>query len=296
MMHRRLAAAFVAAVALSTAAVVAPDSGPDARVRSSNVDLVASSKLAVVILENRDRKRAETEMTYLPALERRFAGATNYRAVGDPSLPNYLAMAFGKTFGITDDRNAKHYRLAGQTIFGSALANGNTAHVYAESMQTPCALVDQGTNGYKVRHTAWPYAKDEVPQCQANMTGFGPLAADEANGLPTLSWIIGNVQHDGHRPSNDRIADAWLRDTVIPPLLASADFQSGALTVVVTFDEGRDTGVDGNVIMFVVLNAALDGAGLKVTTPLTHFDFWRSQLRYGGSTPTGTDALAAFGL
>jgi hypothetical protein len=256
----------------------------------------APTKLAVIILENRDRKRAETEMTYLPALERQYAGATDYRAVADPSLPNYLALAFGNTFGVIDDRNATKHPEHGRSIFGAAIANGNTAHVYAESETTPCSLVDQGLDGYKVRHTGWPYAADERALCQANQTGLQPLAADEANGMPTLSWIIGNVQHDGHRPSNDRIADAWLRDTIMPPLLASPDFQSGALTVVVTFDEGRDLTVDGDIVMFVVLNKALDGAHLVVTDPLTHYDMWRSQLRYGGSLISGVDALAAFGL
>ncbi len=256
----------------------------------------APTKLAVVILENRDRVRAEKEMTYLPALERQYAGATNYRAVADPSLPNYLGLAFGKTFGVIDDRNATKHPEHGQSVFGAAIANGNSAHVYAESETTPCSLVDQGTDGYKVRHTGWPYAMDERALCQANQGGIGQLAADESAGMPTLSWIIGNVQHDGHRPSNDRIADTWLRDTIMPGLLASPDFQSGALTVVVTFDEGRDLTVNGDVVMFVVVNKALDGAGLQVTDSLTHYDMWRSQLRYGGSLISGVDALAAFGL
>lgn len=291
-MIRRTLLALTVAVALTGAACSSAPAASAPRARAQLVE-PAPTKLAVIVLENRDRKRAETEMTYLPALERQYAGATDYHAVADPSLPNYLALAFGNTFGVIDDRNAAKHPERGASVFGAAIANGNTAHVYAESMPG-CSLKDVGDG--KVRHTGWPYALDERATCQANMTGFGPLASDEQTGMPTLSWIIGDVTHDAHRPSNDRLADAWLRDTLMPPLLASPDFQSGALTVVITFDEGRDLTIGGDVVMFVVLNKGLDGAHLAVTDPLTHYDFHRSQLRYGGSLISGVDALAPFGL
>ena len=57
--------------------------------------------------------------------------------------------------------------------------NGNTAHVYSESMPG-CSLIDVGNR--KVRHTGWPYAADERSQCQANMTGFGPLRRPDRQG------------------------------------------------------------------------------------------------------------------
>lgn len=291
---RKTALLLVAGLALA----VTPNCSAQAKAPAPAVATATapSSKLAVVILENRDRARAENEMPYLAGLERQYAGATHYHAVADPSLPNYLAMAFGNDFGITDDANAKKHPLNAQSVFGATIQLGNTAHVYAESEQTPCSLVDQGTDGYKVRHTAWPYAAHEGATCRANMTGLQPLAGDEANGMPTLSWIIGDVTHDAHRPSNTRIADGWLKNTIMPGLLGSPDFKSGALTVVVTFDEGRDLTSTGSTIMFVVLNASLDGAHLQVTDTLDHYDFWRSQLRYGGATTSGVDALSGFGL
>jgi len=44
-----------------------------------------------------------SQAPYINSLAGQFGLATNYRAVAHPSLPNYLALTGGSTFGVTSD-------------------------------------------------------------------------------------------------------------------------------------------------------------------------------------------------
>jgi len=56
----------------------------------------------VIVMENRSYSQAITGR-YTSQLAAQYGVATNYRGVSHPSLPNYLAMTSGSTWGITDD-------------------------------------------------------------------------------------------------------------------------------------------------------------------------------------------------
>lgn len=283
-MNRRIVL-LAAVLAMLAATVLAP-----ARAAA----LEPSSKLVIIPLENKSRTLAERKMPNLVALQRRYAYATSYFATDHPSLPDYVVWSSGKNYGITDDKGPKAHPLKGQSVWGAAAAHGVRARVYGDAQQGNCPLTDQGSY-MKVRHLmAISYFVDERATCQSQSVPLQPaLGQDETAGMPGLSAIVGSTLHDGHTPSTAQDADAWLKNTILPPLMASDDFISGRLTIVITFDEGKDA--DQNV-SFVVLNAALDGAHLVVTDRLDHTDMYRSMLRYGGSIPSGTDALAVFGL
>jgi hypothetical protein len=78
--------------------------------------------------------------------------------VTHPSLPNYLAIAGGSTFGVRDDKSPAAHPLAGQSVFGQVLAAGGTAKTYAEAMPSNCATSAEGR--YAVKHNPWPYFAD----------------------------------------------------------------------------------------------------------------------------------------
>src|SRR5437868_12901169 len=62
----------------------------------------ASPHVFVIVMENTNLAEALRS----PSVERlaaKYVLATNYHAVSSPSLPNYLAMTSGSTWGITDD-------------------------------------------------------------------------------------------------------------------------------------------------------------------------------------------------
>ena len=79
-------------------------------------------------------------------------------------MPNYLAIAGGDTFGVTDDSKPSHHVIPGRSVFGQALAANLTAKVYEESMLTNCAVTGNADKGYAVKHNPWAYSSTSAPR------------------------------------------------------------------------------------------------------------------------------------
>jgi hypothetical protein len=62
---------------------------------------VLPTKMLVIAEENHTETSALQQMPYLAALADAYGHTTDYQAVAHPSLPNYLALAGGSTFGVT---------------------------------------------------------------------------------------------------------------------------------------------------------------------------------------------------
>ncbi|MCU1593746.1 MAG: phosphoesterase, partial [Frankiales bacterium] len=92
-------------VLLAALTAVAPTSAP-AAAASPPV-----SKVLTIVFENHGTASASSGMPYLASLGKTYGRATNYRNLTHPSLPNYLAMAGGSTFGVHDDNNPASHKL-----------------------------------------------------------------------------------------------------------------------------------------------------------------------------------------
>lgn len=257
------------------------------------------SKVLVVIEENHSLRQMRSGMPYLYGLAQRFGYATDYQAITHPSLPNYLAIAGGSTFGVSDDAGPSAHPISGQSVFGQAQAAGLSARLYAESMPRNCDT--RAASPYAVKHAPWAYFVDERAGCQAGMVpagvpGSGRLATDIAAGnLPTVGMLIPNLDHDAHDGSLAQ-ADAWLRGW-LGPILNGPDFTHGRLAVVVTADE--NDGSSGNTVLTVVLAPGVSHQ--VVTTPLDHYSLTRFLDGVAGTPPlraaiTATSLSAAFGV
>jgi phosphatidylinositol-3-phosphatase len=230
---------------------------------------VTPTKVLTIIEENHSLAEAKAGMPYLMSLANGSHGAysTGWHATTHPSLPNYIAIAGGDTFGVTTDKEAipsPHIGSAG-SVFGQALSAGKTAKSYEESMVGTCS----GTSGsgYAPKHNPWVYFGAERAACQKyDVAATGFLADAKANALPNAGMLVPNQADDAHNGTL-AAADNWLKAR-LPTVLASSDFTSGKLTVVVTFDED-DRGA-GNQVLTVVLNAGMTKHG-AVSTPLTHY-------------------------
>ena len=66
---------------------------------------IAYDHIALIILENQSFETVigSAEAPYLNSLANQWALATRYSGVSHPSLPNYLALIGGSTYGITQD-------------------------------------------------------------------------------------------------------------------------------------------------------------------------------------------------
>jgi len=273
-------------------------SGGDATFTTAAVTPPSSkiTKLLTVVEENHSLAQMRSGMPYLYSLAQRYAYATHYTGITHPSLPNYLAIAGGDTFGVTDDAAPSAHVLTGHSVFGQAVAAGRTAATYAESMPGTCALSSSGK--YAVKHNPWAYFAGERTPCgrfDVPETGFA--AAATADALPTAGMLVPNLCNDAHDCSL-ATADSWLSSR-LPAVLRSSDFTSGRLVVVVTADE--DDGHASNTVLTVVLHAGLDGAHKVVSTPLNHYSLSRLYSQVSGTTPlrraaTAADLAAAFAL
>jgi hypothetical protein len=265
------------------------------------------SKILTIIEENHGFASMWSGMPYLRSLAQQYGYADHYHAVVHPSLPNYLAMAAGSTFGVTANCTVRSCPQSGPTVFDQAIAAGRTAKVYAEDMTSNCLTSGTGAGLYAVRHTAWPYFTDATSRanCNANQVPSGTYLAgnfknDVAAGtLPAIGWLIPNLCNDAHNAGCSLArADSWLQ-RMLSAVFAGPDWQSGTLAIVVTADEA-DSSTSDNAVLTVVIHPDLNGS--VVTTPLNHYSLTKLQEQVAGVTPSlnnaagAPDMAAAFGL
>ena len=251
------------------------------------------SKVLVVLVENHSLDAMRRQMPWTARLGARYGYAVGYRGITHPSLPNYLAISGGDTFGVTDDRDPSAHPVRGPSVFGQALARGETARVYAEGMAGTC-----GTTGsrYAVRHNPWVYYVDERAACRRYDVPLTTLASDAAAGnLPSAGMVVPDLCHDAH-DCPAATADAWLKPT-LRPVLRGPDFLSGRLLVVVTADE--DERDQGNLVLTTLANPQLHHR--VVTAPLDHYSLARLYAEVVGATPlrrarSAASLSEAFGL
>jgi acid phosphatase len=236
----------------------------------------------VVIEENHSEDQVFPHgMPYLWSLAQRYVRATAWSGVTHPSLPNYLAMLGGDAFGGPKDcPPGPGCSWSGSSVLGQALAHGRTVGVYEESMGAPCATGFDG--GYDVNHNPWVYFTDERAAClRYDVPAGGPTAGAfrtaVADGLPTISLLVPDLDHDGHDGTLAQ-ADAWLQDW-LRPVLAGPDWTTGRLAVIVTFDEGETS----ERVPFVLM--ARDLRPATVTAPANHLSLSRLLSELAGGPP-----------
>jgi phosphatidylinositol-3-phosphatase len=265
---------------------------PSGALPSSASSATGGQKVLVIVDENHTQSQVQAGMPYLVSLQNKYGVTTHHTAATHPSLPNYLVIAGGGTFGVTDDAAPGSHPVSGRSVFGAALAHGMTARAYNQAMTVNCQLTSSGP--YAVKHNPWAYFVDERAACRANDVPLTRLAADIGSGrLPDIGMITPDMCNDGHDCSLGT-ADAFLRKWV-PRIKNGPDYWSGRLTIVVTFDEGIGS---SQAIETVVINPRVKGT--VVTAALTHAGLSRWLYRVSGSTPrndaaTAVDFGAAFG-
>jgi acid phosphatase len=257
------------------------------------------SKILVIMEENHSIQQVfPSGMPYLWSLAQRYAYATDWSDVAHPSLPNYLAIFAGSAFDNPQDcAPAPGCTYPGPSVFGQALARGESAKAYEESMPRQC---DPGFVGeYDVNHNPWAYFPSEAASCRAHdvpagTPADGALAGDvRAGALPDIGLITPNLLHDGHDGTPAQ-ADAWLR-AWIPALTSGPDWRSGRLAVVVVFDEGETT----EQVPFVLMAPGL--SGVKISEAANQYALTRlidavigaPPLRQAGSATDVTSLLGA---
>src|SRR6202011_4748275 len=232
------------------------------------------SHVFVIVLENTSYRVAMAQ-PYITRLASQYAVATDYHDVGNPSLPNYLAMTSGSTWGIRDDG---YHRLPAADI-GTELSNGGISwKAYfggftGDSKNSPYP--------YALKHNPFAYYGG---QCPANVVPLTNLAADLNGNTPQLSWITPGMCNDGH-DCPIRTADRWLAGFVPQIPSPPAWQQNGVLLI--TWDESA--GGDDHVALLVV-TPKLRG---QIATTMDHFSLLATVADELGVARLGQSAQAA---
>lgn len=196
---------------------------------------VERSRVFVVVLENREYGEVldSPEAPFLNALAQRERLAAYYYAVAHPSLPNYLALLGGSTFGIHEDCTACTVRGASLPLQLSRA--GISWRAYMGGMPRPC-FRGFHAGAYAKRHDPFMYFPSIASigaRCR-RVVPVSRLGMDlRHHRLPAFGWLSPDLCRDGHDCAL-AAADRYLA-RLVPRIMRQLG-PRGAL--VVTFDEG----------------------------------------------------------
>ncbi|CAG8446805.1 phosphoesterase family-domain-containing protein [Gigaspora rosea] len=220
-------------------------------------------RIVAIIFENTDYSKA-IKNTYLKSLYNSAQGVllTNYNAITHPSEPNYVAMIYGSTAGITDDGD---YNVTGQNIVDRLETNGITWKAYMEDYTCgTCYTGDfcpSGTDLYARKHNPFISMQDinSDPTRCAKIVDASQLDIDiNNNQVPQYVMYVPNQNNDGHDTSLST-AMTWFQGW-FDARKNNPNFNTNTLFLI-TWDEG----VSKNQVATVLY-------GSPVKPPSTHQD------------------------
>jgi phosphatidylinositol-3-phosphatase len=257
----------------------------------------AVTKVLVFVEENHSLSQMKADMPYAFGLARRFGYATSYTATRHPSLPNYIAIVGGQTYGITNDAQPSANPVGGPSVFGQAVAAGKTAAVFADGMPENCAAGNGGSD-YAVKHNPWAYFTKERDACLQFDIPADRLDAAITNGtLPNVGMVVPNLCNDAHDCSLGT-ADTWFKGWMTK-LFDGSDWKSGHLAVVLTADEDDKSHGNNNTVLTVAIHPSQKAK--VVTSSLTHYSLTRLYEEVAGTpylfnAASAPSMATAFGL
>lgn len=195
--------------------------------------------IVTIVFENKgfDTVIGNPLMPKFNKLAKDYTLLTQYYALGHPSLPNYIGLIGGDTFGI--DQDCKDCFVNAPSLPELIQASGRTWKTYQEDMPSPCFLGDHGN--YAQKHNPFVYfdaIRLDTSNCQNNVVPLTALTTDlESGSLPNFAFITPNLCNDAHSCSLET-ADAWLGD-LLNTLTPALEKTGKPYLVVLLFDEGH---------------------------------------------------------
>jgi phosphatidylinositol-3-phosphatase len=243
----------------------------------------ATTRVVLVVEENHEFGQiiGSRRAPFLNQLAAHGTLLTRYYAITHPSLPNYLAMLGGDTFGIR--RNCRSCQVRAANLVDQLEAAGISWKAYYQGLPAPCSTVGR-SGAYTRLVNPFVYFDDirtSPTRCQ-RVVPMRELGADLASGrLPRFVVIAPDLDHDMH-DGTVATGDAYLRG--LYRQLAASPAWRGDTRLVVTFDEGvrgvRGQRGGGRVATIVV--GPKVPAGVRDATPYNHYALLRSvEARFG---------------
>jgi hypothetical protein len=252
----------------------------------------AFDHIFIVIMENHgfDEIIGSPDAPFVNHLAAGHGLAANYVSVAHPSLPNYLALTAGDTFGVTTDCT-DCFQEAPNLAVDRVAKSGRSWRAYMESMPSAGYIGD--AYPYMQKHDPFVYYNDlrTDPAQLANVVPYSQLAADLASTqtTPAFGWITPNMLHDMHDGTVAQ-GDAWL-SSEIPVILAAPAWTQQRSLLVITWDENDNA--PGNRVATLVIADGVP-AGFQSSASYNHYSLLRTvEAAWGLSPLTVNDARAA---
>jgi acid phosphatase len=270
-----------ALVVLCLALACAPGTRASGSTPGGRDGVPAFHHVFVVVMENLDYASA-LATPGLDRLAHSWALATSYYGASHPSLPNYLALTGGSTFGVTSDCVTCY--VDAPNLFSQLSSAHLSFDAYLEGVPGPCYPAPWGGNDYASKHNPFRYYDDvrnSAKLCShlRPYSELAPLLRGSSASVPDYVWVTPNLCDDGHDclPST---AAAWLSKFVNEVTASAAWKDHGVLFVTWDESEGDDSAVvapgrivpsgGGGHIMTLVIAPGLH-RGLRVGVPYNHY-------------------------
>lgn len=235
--------------------------------------------IVVIILENHefDTVIGNPRAPNINRLAKQYTLLTQHYAIRHPSLPNYIALIGGDTFGIKS--NCTSCFIAAPNLADQIESAGLTWKTYQEHMPSPCFVGD--TLRYFQKHNPFIYFNDirnNADRCSTMIIPLTQLDQDNTSGnLPNLIWIEPDICNSAHDCSL-ATGDAWA-GKMVDRIMTYPGFMDNSL-IILTFEEGQGdhtccglTTGGGRVPTVLISNLVKNG--FEDSTQYTHYSILR---------------------
>jgi hypothetical protein len=252
----------------------------------------AFDHIFVIIMENHSFSEiiGSSQAPFINSLAGQFGVAANYRAVAHPSLPNYLALTGGSTFGVTSDCTTCFQNQPNIAV-DRVEASGRSWKTYQENYPGGCKLGNSGE--YAQKHNPLIYYDDirtNPTEC-AKIVPYTQLTTDLAStgSTPSYAWITPSLIDDMHDGTISQ-GDTWLRQNV-PTILNSPAWTGQRSLLFITWDE--DDSSQSNQVATLVISKSTP-AGFRSNVGYTHYSLLKTiEAAWGLSPLTSNDGNAS---
>src|SRR5213596_2418159 len=188
-------------------------------------------QFVVVLMENHDLSDIYGPASYMTQLADQYAFSQHWASITNPSLPNYIALIGGSTFGVSGDGN--HPNLNQMTIVDVIETSGHTWKAFAEDASgSGCGLnPPRGEDHFPF--LSYTTITSNSARCANLLPGSSNEVIAAFNAGTNFIWLTPNDCNNMHSCSV-ATGDAWIQSWV-PNLLTAMAGKKAAL--IIMFDE-----------------------------------------------------------
>ncbi len=206
--------------------------------------------IVLIVMENKSYEEIVNNKNapYINSLIKQYSQAKNYYSIRHPSLPNYIALISGSTYGMTT--NCTTCLISKKNLIDQMENSHKTWKAYFESLPSPCFLGK--LYPYTPKFNSFINFKDIVAnniRCH-DIVPYAELQNDikYVSSTPDFIWISPNLCHDMHFCGIDK-GDSWLARE-IPIILNSESFREQNSLLILTWDEAERYGKNHVLTVF----------------------------------------------